>query len=194
MNLIKTLRKFKTKLKYGHKLGFLGNNCLIGKGVSFVNPKDVFIGNNVSIGSNSFFGPVKQYEGKQYGGKIDIGDDTIIGKNNSFAAIDKVIVGKAVLFAGNVHITDHSHGYQDINVPIMKQDLFSKGPVIIEDFCWLGFNCEILSGVHIGTHSVVAARAVVTKDVPAYSIVAGNPARIVKQYNFETKKWEKVKK
>ena len=92
-----------------------------------------------------------------------------------------------------MHITDHSHGYEDITKPIMPQELISKGPVVIEDDCWLGFGCEILSGVHIGRHSVVAARAVVTKDVPAYSIVAGNPARIVKQYNKETKKWEKVK-
>lgn len=53
------------------------------------------------------------------------------------------------------------------------------------------FCCEILSGVHIGRHSIIAARAVVTKDVPPYSIVAGNPARIVKKYNFETNKWER---
>lgn len=72
--------------------------------------------------------------------------------------------------------------------------MISKGPVIIEDDCWLGFNCEVLSGVHIGKHSIVAARAVVTKDIPPYSIVAGNPARVIKQYNFETKLWEKIKK
>ena len=96
-----------------------------------------------------------------------------------------------VLFAGYVHVTDHSHGYEDINMPISKQPLISKGPVIIEDECWLGFSCEILSGVHIGRHSIIAARAVVTKDVPPYSIVAGNPARIVKKYNFETNKWER---
>lgn len=58
----------------------------------------------------------------------------------------------------------------------------------------MGFNCEVLSGVHIGKHSIVAARAVVTKDIPPYSIVAGNPARVIKQYNFETKLWEKIKK
>lgn len=93
-----------------------------------------------------------------------------------------------------MHITDHSHGYEDVTSPILPQKLISKGPVIIEDDCWLGFNCEVLSGVHIGKHSIVAARAVVTKDIPPYSIVAGNPARVIKQYNFETKLWEKIKK
>lgn len=195
MNIIRSLRIIKTKIMYGHKLGCLGKNCLIGKHVRFINAKGVSIGNNVSIGPNSFFGPVYKYEGEYLGlgdTKIEIGDGTIIGKHNSFAAVNKVKVGKNVLFAGYVHITDHNHGYQNIHIPIMKQPLFCKGPVIIEDNCWLGYGCEILSGVHIGTHSIVAARAVVTKDVPAYSIVAGNPARIVKKYDQTSKKWIRI--
>ena len=92
-----------------------------------------------------------------------------------------------------MHITDHSHGYEDITRPISVQPLICKGPVVIEDDCWLGFNCEILSGVHIGKHSIVAARAVVTKNVPPYSIVAGNPARVVKKFNFENQQWERIK-
>ena len=79
-------------------------------------------------------------------------------------------------------------------MPITVQPLISKGGVEIGDHCWLGFGCEILSGVNIGKHSIIAARAVVTKDVPSYSIVAGNPAKIVKKYNFVTKEWEKIAK
>lgn len=139
-------------------------------------------------------GPVVSDNGITYNPKIIIGDGTWIGNHSSIAAIDKVEIGKNVLFAGYVHITDHSHGYENIDIPMSRQPLITKGPIIIEDQCWLGFSCEILSGVHIGRHSIIAARAVVTKDVPPYSIVAGNPARIVKQYNFETKKWEKIKK
>ena len=148
----------------------------------------------VCIGNNTFIGPVIAYAGEFYAPKIIIGDKTCVGKNCSIAAINRVEIGKNVLFAGHVNITDHSHGYEDITMPIAPQKLISKGPIIIEDDCWLGFSCEILSGVHIGKHSIVAARAVVTKDVPPYSIVAGNPARIVKQCNFEKKEWEKVTK
>lgn len=191
MNLKNKFRLIKTKLKYKHQLGKLGKGVIIGKNVTLLNSKRIFVGDNVSIGAGSFFGPVAQYAGTTYDSKVIVGDNTIIGKNNSFAAIHGVIIGKDVLFAGNVHITDHSHGYQDVNVPIKQQRLFSKGPVIIEDQCWLGFNCEVLSGVHIGRHSIVAARAVVTKDVPPYCIVAGNPAHIIKEYDFKTKKWEK---
>ena len=163
-------------------------------GVRITNPQCIYIGSHVGIGADTFFGPVIHDNGITYNPKIIIGDGTWIGKHSSLAAIDRVEIGKNVLFAGYVHITDHSHGYEDINMPISRQRLITKGPVIIEDQCWLGFSCEILSGVHIGRHSIVAARAVVTKDVPPYSIVAGNPAKVVKQYNFETKKWEKLKR
>ena len=162
-------------------------------GVKINNPQCLYLGKNVNIGEGTFFGPVISYAGINYNPKIIIGENTSIGKHGSLAAINRVEIGKNVLFARYVHITDHSHGYEDITRPISVQPLISKEPVIIEDDCWLGFSCEILSGVHIGRHSVVAARAVVTKDVPPYSIVAGNPARVVKQYNFESQKWEKYR-
>lgn len=157
------------------------------------NPECIYIGKGVGIGDDTYLGPVTEYAGITYAPKIIIGEGTWVGKHCSIAAINGVEIGRHVLFAGYVHITDHSHGYEDITRPMMIQPLISKGPVLIDDDCWLGFSCEILSGVHIGKHSVVAARAVVTKDVPPYCIVAGNPARIVKQYNFETKQWEKFK-
>lgn len=166
-------------------------NFVSGK-VVFQNPKCIYLGRNVGINNFSYFLPCTHYAGVKYAPKIIIGNNCRIGIRNSFAAIDKIEVGDNVLFAGYVHITDHSHGYENINDSIINQKLISKGPVIIDDGCWLGFNCEILSGVHIGKHSVVAARSVVTKDIPPYSVVAGNPARVVKQYNFQTKKWEKT--
>lgn len=158
------------------------------------NPKCLHFGKNVAVGEYTYLGPVIEEHGRRYSPSIAIGAGTWVGKHCSIAAIDNVTIGRNVLFAGYVHITDHSHGYEDINMPITPQPLISKGPIIIDDDCWLGFGSEILSGVHIGKHSIVAARAVVTKDVPPYTIVAGNPAKIVKQYNFDTKRWEKVQK
>lgn len=190
MNLINKIRNRLRRIYYSKLMHTDGTDFNLG-GVIVNNPKCIHLGKGVGIGDNTYLGPVVQYAGIAYNPKIIIGEGTWVGKNCSIAAIDKVEIGKHVLFAGHVHITDHSHGYEDIERPISPQPLISKGPVIVEDDCWLGFSCEILSGVHIGRHSIVAARAVVTKDVPPYSIVAGNPARIVKQYNFETKKWEK---
>jgi len=190
------IQRIKNKLRYWftkHKLGSHDGIFYIQSGVTINNPKHVHIGNGVGIGENALFLPVTQYIGHNYNPIIIIGEKTWIGKGCSIAAINRVEIGKHVLFAGQVHITDHSHGYEDISLPIPQQRLTTKGPVVIEDDCWLGYSCEILSGVHIGKHSVVAARAVVTKDVPPYSIVAGNPARIVKQYNFNTHQWEPIK-
>lgn len=175
-----------------NKLGTVKSRIAIGNHVTFQAPSHLHFGKGISIGDYTYFLPCTRFAGVSYNPQIIVGDNCWIGKRNSFAAINKVQIGNNVLFAGYVHITDHSHGYEDINLPVMKQKLISKGPVIIEDDCWLGFGCEVLSGVHIGKHCIVAARAVVTKDVPSYSIVAGNPARIVKRWDFETKKWEKA--
>jgi len=64
--------------------------------------------------------------------------------------------------------------------------------IIIEDECWIGANAVITAGVTIGKHSVIAAGSVVTKNIPPYSVAVGNPARVIKQYNFETKQWLRV--
>ena len=192
--MIKKIQFLLRWIKWTKKFGSTNGYVSIGENVTFQNPDTIHFGKGVGIGKYSYFLPLKKYAGKLYDPKITIGDRCWIGIRNSFAAIEGIKIGNDVLFAGYVHITDHSHGYEDIDKPIVEQSLISKGPVVIEDQCWLGFGCEILSGVHIGKHSIVAARSVVTKDVPAYSIVAGNPARIVKQYNFGTKRWEKIKK
>jgi acetyltransferase-like isoleucine patch superfamily enzyme len=194
MNLIVKIYKRYHSIRISRRFKFCGINFNIGKGVTILNPQCITIGNNVGIGNYASFLPCIYYADIKYDPKIIIGDNVWIGIRNSFATINKVQIGNNVLFAGFVHITDHSHGYENIDKPINGQPLIYKGPVIIEDDCWLGFSSEILSGVHIGRHSIVAARAVVTKDVPPYSIVAGNPAKIVKQYNFDLKKWEKIKK
>lgn len=174
--------------KFGSAKGYVN----MGKDITIQNPDTLYFGENVRIGKYSYFLPLKSFAGVNYNPKIVIGDGCWIGVRVSFACIDRIELGKNVMVAGYVHITDHSHGYEDIEKPISLQKLISKGPIVIEDQCWIGFGCEILSGVHIGKHSIVAARTVVTKDVPAYSVVAGNPARIVKKYNFETKQWERV--
>ena len=192
MHIIKLFASKFRSIYWNRKFASQKGNIILGKNITFQHPECIHLGNSISIGNYCYFLPCTDYEGKKYKPIIKIGDGCAIGIRNSFACIDRIEIGNNVLFAGYVHITDHSHGYENINIPIKKQQLISKGPVIIEDDCWLGFETEILSGVHIGKHSIIAARAVVTKNVPPYSIVAGNPARVIKQYNFETKQWEKI--
>ena len=192
MNIIGRIKVFLRWKYWSRKFGSIKGFVNIGSNVTFQNPDTIHFGNNVNIGKYSYFLPLKRFAGINYNPRISIGDGCWIGIRNSFACINSIEIGNNVLFAGYVHITDHSHGYENIDMPVAQQPLISKGGVVIEDQCWLGFGCEILSGVHIGKHSIVAAKAVVTKDVPPYSIVAGNPARIVKKYNFDKKHWERI--
>jgi acetyltransferase-like isoleucine patch superfamily enzyme len=83
-----------------------------------------------------------------------------------------------------------NHNYEDIALPISDQGV-TTSPITIEDETWLGANCVVLPGVTIGKHCVIAAGSIVTKDIPPYSVAAGNPARVLKQYNPETKFWER---
>lgn len=169
-------------------------NLKVGKACNIQAAKNVSIGDNCSIGKYVDFFPLTFHNGKKYSGKIIIGNNVNVGDYNRFASMDGIIIEDNVLFAGYVHITDHSHEYVDIDTPIMKQGVYSKGKVRICKNAWIGFRAELLSGVTIGEHSIVAAGSVVTKDVPAYSIVAGCPAIVIKEYNQKSHEWVRVGK
>lgn len=163
----------------------------VGEKVQIFNPDCVTIGKGCDIAQNVVFAPLKEHHGVKYPSRIIIGDNVHFGAFDRIASLDSVIIEDDVLFAAFVHVTDHSHQYLDVNHPITDQGVFSKGPVHIKKGAWLAFGCHILSGVTVGKNSVVAANSVVTKNVPDYTVVAGNPARIISQYNFETGKWDR---
>jgi acetyltransferase-like isoleucine patch superfamily enzyme len=121
--------------------------------------------------------------------------DVIIGKGSRIGIgnviIGPVVIGDHVIFAQNIVASGLNHGYEDISIPIDHQKV-TTAPIRVEDECWIGANAVLTAGVTIGKHSVVAAGAVVTRDVPPYSVAAGNPARVIKRYNFETREWVKV--
>ena len=122
-------------------------------------------------------------------GDIIIGNRTRIGIGNT--VIGPVHIGNDVNFAQNVTITGLNHNFQDVTVAISDQGI-STNPVTIADDVWIGANAVILPGVNIGKHSVVAAGSIVTRSVPSYSICAGNPAKVIKQYDFDKKEWRKI--
>lgn len=124
-------------------------------------------------------------------GDLIIGDYTRVGLGNT--VIGPVHIGNHVNLAQNITVTGLNHNFEDVNTPIDKQGV-NTAPVVIEDDVWVGANAVILPGVTIGTHSVVAAGSVVSQSIPPYSVCAGVPARVVKQYDFESKEWRKIPK
>ncbi|CAA0084267.1 Putative acetyltransferase [BD1-7 clade bacterium] len=114
-------------------------------------------------------------------GKITIGDCVLISPGSRISACDEIRIGNGVMLANGVYLTDSDwHGIYD-RVSRPKE----VNPIIIEDNVWLGDHCTVLKGVTIGKNSIVGAGSVVSKDVPANVIVAGNPAKVVKQLDAD---------
>ena len=111
-------------------------------------------------------------------GDVIIGDHTRVGLHNTI--IGPVTIGHHVNLAQGITVTALNHNFSDAGKRIDEQGI-TTDPVVIEDDIWIGANAVILPGVKIGNHSVVAAGAVVTKDVPPHSLVAGVPAKVIKQ-------------
>ncbi|MBF9236497.1 acyltransferase [Hymenobacter sp. BT683] len=124
-------------------------------------------------------------------GAVHIGARTFVGIAN--VLIGPLRIGNDVIIAQNVVFSGLNHEYEDLTRPIKDQPC-STAEIVVEDEAWIGANAVITAGVRIGRHAVVAGGSVVTKDVPPYSVVGGNPARILKQYNAEAQAWERPQK
>ena len=146
----------------------------------------VEIGSNVIIRKYSWFAIDENC-------KVKIGNGTRIGRYFIISGLNsKIEIGNNVLISERVFITESFHCYEDINIPILYQGECSKGPVKIEDDCWIGIGVCIMPGVTIGKHSIIGANSVVTKNIPPYCVAAGVPAKVVKKFNIKTGKWERV--
>lgn len=122
-------------------------------------------------------------------GDVHIGNNSLIGMGNTI--IGPITIGKDVIFAQNIVASALNHEYRDVNKPIHEQPILTA-PIVVEDECWIAANAVITAGVTIGKHSVVAAGAVVTKSIPPYSVAVGNPAKVIKQYDFTRAEWVRV--
>lgn len=120
-------------------------------------------------------------------GDVLIGEKTIIGIGCTL--IGPLTIGDDVMLAQNIVLSALNHSYQDVSVSPSVQKVTCK-PIVISDRVWIGANSVITAGVTLGRHCVVGAGSVVTKDIPEFSVAVGNPAKVVKQYNFLTERWE----
>lgn len=128
----------------------------------------------------------------KYGGEIAIGNNSYVGEGTRIWSGEKIVIGNNVLISHNVNIVDtNSHELDSKERAVRYKKLIENGPwetkgsiltspIVIQDDCWISFGAIILKGVTIGKGAVIAAGSVVTKDVPEYAVMAGNPARIVK--------------
>jgi len=142
------------------------------------NPRAIAIGRNVLIRKGARLEAVGSDSGA--GPKLVIGDGTAIQFYFHCGAAGRVTIGRNVLVGGRVYITDHDHSYDEPDLSARESPRLKIAPVEIGDGAFLGEGCVILKGVRVGKRAVVAANAVVTRDVPDFTVVAGVPASVVK--------------
>ena len=97
-----------------------------------------------------------------------------------------------VILSPSVLIMDHAHGYEDVRLPVDQQGITEGGRIRIERGCWIGHGAAIVCNegeLVLGRNSVVAANSLVTRSIPPYSVAAGNPSRVVKQYDRAEGRW-----
>lgn len=150
----------------------------------------ISVGSNTGIGEYCYLTAWKIGKSSTSEPSINIGSHCSIGAHNHITASNKIVIGDGFLSGKWVTITDNSHGNYDLNSFIdvnewmkstpIKRPIVSKGPVIIGCNVWVGDKVTILPSVHIGDGVIIGANSLVTKDIPSYTIVDGNPAVVIK--------------
>jgi len=173
-----------------HLFKTFGTRSSIQMRATVIGGQYISIGNNVCIMKNAILTAWDRNDaaGQLFSPEITFGDGTVIGEQSHITAINKICIGRNVLSGRSLTVTDNGHGrseFNSMNIPPRQRELYSKGPVLIEDNVWLGDKVTVLPGVTIGRNSIIAANSVVTKDVPPYSVVGGNPGRIIKTLSLQ---------
>lgn len=167
------------------RLKFTGENIFLGRSVKIEHPEFVSLGDRVYLSDYCWLSVLAT--NYQVGSPnvslkpaLSIGDGTYIGRFGTIACMNRVEIGNNVLISDRVFIGDAEHGHSRKDIPINSQYMHSTGPVEIKDGTWIGIGVSILPNVRIGRNCVIGAGAVVTHDIPDFSVAVGVPARVIK--------------
>lgn len=165
------------------------------------NPQHLYVGEDSTIGSGAdiwihdshfSYGEFVPADGeKEIVGKVTIGNRVRIGENIKIDCYGEIVIEDDCLLACDIYIMDSMHGKNPYVESYVYTERETKSTKIGKG-CWIGERVSILPGVNIGQKAIIGTNSVVTKDIPAYSIAAGIPARVIKKYNQQTKQWERV--
>ncbi len=176
---------------FGFRFSKFGKKSVIYKPMMVTGKKYIEIGNRVTFRNFARIEVIDKWKEQTFTPKLIIGDGTSFEQNLHLTCAGDMIIGKNCTFTGNIMISNIIHSFDTIDRSILLNDLIVK-PVIVGDNCFIGYGAKIMPGVKLGNNCIVGAGSVVTKTFPSYSIVAGNPAKIIKKYDFDRKEWVKV--
>lgn len=181
--------KVKAVLLYRFSFRHYGKKSLILCPLQIDGKKNISIGNHVVVGEQSWLAAMPLTGNAQP--QLTIGSHCVLGHFNHIYATSQIIFEESVLTADKVYISDNLHTYSDVSQPIINQPIRQLKPVRIGEGSWIGENVSII-GASVGKHCVIGANAVVTHDIPDYSVAVGIPARVIKRYDAEAQQWIKV--
>ncbi|MBX4265171.1 acyltransferase [Clostridium estertheticum] len=171
-----------------------GENNKISGNVEFNGAKGIYIGDNVDICNYTSIVVHEFCHNDNAEWNIKINEGVLVNTGSIIQAFNQIEIGKYVMLAPYVYISDNSHEYSNYNAPILVQ-LYKKelNKVLIKDGAWIGTGAKVIGNVTIGYGTVVAANAVVVKDVPDHCVVAGIPSEIIKICDYRSGEWINVK-
>ncbi len=176
---------------YVLRFGKFGKGSEINKPLRLYNTQNMYFGTHVTVMGNSRMECITHWGTGGYKPQLIIGDNTTIGQGAHITCAGELTIGRDCAILPYVLITDITHTYDRLDIsPLYSPIKISKTQ--IGDSCMIGMGARIMPGVQIGDHSIVGTNAVVTKDVPPYSVVAGIPAKVIKYYDVSLCRWRKI--
>lgn len=187
--------KLKGRLFYARVFGFFGHGSWLKQPDQIYGSSRIFIGDRVRIEKGAVLYAVSQYAGISYDGRIVVGKGSFLNRYFNATAAIGIEIGENVACGSNVFLCDFDHDYSDPSVGRIDSPLSIKGPIKIGNRCWLGANVFVASGVELGEGCVVGANSVVTKSFPPNTVLAGVPAKPIRQWDPSNSKWlhEKIR-
>jgi len=158
----------------------------------------ISVGEGFVAGSHLWLEAISVHHGVEYQPVIEIGKNVTLGDSVRIAANTRIRIGDDVLMGSKIYIADHNHGTYDDRAPSDPHEsphlrfLSSGDEVTVGNKAWIGESVTILAGASVGEGSIIGANSVVTSSIPSFAIAAGSPARVIKQFDTTTKRWQRV--
>lgn len=164
----------------------LGKNSYIDPTVQIFGWRAVLVGSNSALSEDVWINANKLEDNII---RVLIGNNCHIGRRNYFSTATKITISDYSFSGLDCHFLSCGHVFDTPMIPYLSSGITEGKPIFIGVNCWLTTSVTVLEGVSIGHGSVIGARSVVTRDIPPFSIAAGNPCKVIKRYNFKKNEW-----